>query len=73
MRITVHNEKVHCEFSSITGGRLLNVVEAPSLQKRGAGSSARQEVLASYNHEHVRSELASVVNQLDSIMVSISK
>lgn len=69
VRVTVRNTKVHCEFSSITGGRILKVLEAKKEKK----PKTREEVLVSYNHDNVRSELASVVNRLDSIMGSLNK
>ena len=71
LRVLIRNGRAECEFSSISGGRLLKVIDTIPNSSKATIALSRQEALISYNHESVRSELAAVVSRLDSMTVQL--
>jgi hypothetical protein len=72
--ISVSNDRLDCQFSSLTGGRVLKVkdLEKPKKPQRYKDRN-NIETLATYDHEAVRSNLSSVVSSLDTIMDSLKR
>jgi len=70
--VAIANDKLKCEFSSITGGRLQKLI-SPAERSRRRQPAGVDAALSQYDHEGVRSDLQSVMSQLDSIMGTLKK
>lgn len=71
--VSVSNDRLDCQFSSLTGGRVLKVKDLEKMKKTQRHDRNNIETLASYDHEVVRSNLSSVVSNLDTIMESLKR
>jgi hypothetical protein len=71
--VSVSNERIDCQFSSVTGGRVLKVKDIEKVKRTQRTGDGNVDSLALYDHEVVRSSLLTVVSNLDAIMGNLKR